>query len=425
MPVTIVVGLQWGDEGKGRIVDFLSVGADAVARFGGGANAGHTVRVGEKTYKLRIIPSGVIAGVKHCIIGPGTVVSPGGLVAELDALDAAGVDTSGVWLSDQAHLIMPYHVEIDRSNEKELGADKLGTTGNGIGPAYADRVARLGLTAGRLRDVSGCRAFFERRQAGLDRIGVRLDIDAALAHLREIAPRVLPRICDTVSMLHGLLHAGARIIAEGAQGTMLDVALGSYPFVTSSSTVAGGAGAGLGFGPKDVEHVIGVVKAYTTRVGAGPFPTELMGFEGEALRARGAEFGVVTGRPRRCGWLDIPSLRYAVAVNGVTHLALTKLDVLDDLETVTVCTRYEQGGGSIPIAMEAGAQPRYEQLAGWRESTSSVRLWNDLPSAARAYVGFIEDALAVPGAFVSVGPERSQIIVSEGAPLSQVRACSP
>lgn len=419
MPVTVVLGSQWGDEGKGRIVDFLSANADVVARFGGGANAGHTVRVGDKTYKLRMVPSGIVAGVEHCIIGPGTVVSPAALTAELDTLEYSGVDISRLWISDLAHLIMPYHVELDRAAERERGRDALGTTGNGIGPAYVDRVARTGIRAGDLRDMRRCRQTLFTRAHSLRTQGIVLDLDSAMADLERHAQRMLPHVCDTVTLLHEDLQAGKRVLAEGAQGSMLDVNLGTYPYVTSSETVAGGACAGLGFGPKAVDQCIGVVKAYATRVGGGPFPTEQQNEIGEQLRKRGSEFGTVTGRARRCGWLDLVALRYAVAVNGITHLAMTKLDVLDTLYELSVCTGYEEAasGDSLPFVISRGATPVWKTRPGWLKPTVSARNWEDLPRNARDYIEFVEEFVGVPVAYVSVGPERSQIIVRPNAPL--------
>jgi adenylosuccinate synthase len=417
MPVTLVVGVQWGDEGKGRIVDYLAGDADAVARFGGGANAGHTVRVGDKTYKLRIVPSGIIAGVEACIIGPGTVVSPAGIIKELDDLAAAGVDTSRVWISDLAHLILPYHIELDRASERARGDAKLGTTGNGIGPAYVDRVARTGLRAGDLRDERTWRAAVAARCAALAGAGVETDVRAISDELAAQATRLVPHIRDTVSLINDLLRAGKHVLAEGAQGTMLDVNLGTYPYVTSSVTVAGGAGPGLGIGPTAVADVIGVVKAYATRVGGGPFPTELDDATGERLREVGREFGVVTGRPRRCGWLDMPALRYAVDVNGVTHLAMTKLDVLDDFAEIRICTAYAGASDvSIPFAIARGARCEYVTLPGWQSPTTQARSWEELPARAREYVAFVESNAGVPISYVSVGPERSQIIVRQTAP---------
>lgn len=417
MPVSLVVGAQWGDEGKGRIVDYLAAGADAVARFGGGANAGHTVRVGDKTYKLRIVPSGVVAGVTS-IIGPGTVVSPAPLVKELDDLEAAGIDTSRVWLSDLAHLILPYHIELDRASERARGDGKIGTTGNGIGPAYADRVARVGIRVGDLRDERAWRAAVAARCAALAGAGIPADDGAIADGLARHAKRLMPHIRDTIALLNDLLRDGKRVIAEGAQGTMLDVGLGTYPFVTSSVTVAGGACDGLGIGPKHIDAVVGVAKAYATRVGGGPFPSELHDDRGERLRSIGGEVGTVTGRPRRCGWLDLAALRYAVDVNGMTHLAMTKLDVLDTFDEVGVCTGYEASEDmSLPLAINAGARCTVTTLPGWNAPIGGARSWDDLPREARDYVTFVERAVGIPVSYVSVGPERSQIIVRAGAPL--------
>jgi adenylosuccinate synthase len=425
VPVTLVIGAQWGDEGKGRIVDFLSGAAQIVARFGGGANAGHTVRVEDKTYKLRIVPSGVVSGVEHCIIGPGTVVSPAAFIAELDMLELAGIDTSRVWVSDLAHLILPYHVELDKSAERARGNAALGTTGIGIGPAYIDRVAREGVRAGDLTDMPRLRERLLSRTRNLRDQGMEVDLDVILADLERQARRIVPHVRDTLALLHEELRAGKRVLAEGAQGSLLDVNLGTYPFVTSSVTVAGGACSGLGFGPKEVEHVIGVAKAYQTRVGGGPFPTELEDRAGEELRKRGAEFGVVTGRSRRCGWLDLVALRYAIQINGMTHLALTKLDVLDTFDRISVCTGYEGGGEmSLPFAIGSGAKPTYKTLPGWGQATDRVHAWEDLPRRAHEYVSFIEDAAGIPVSWVSVGPERSQIIVRRGAPITDVAKVS-
>ncbi len=419
MSVTLVIGAQWGDEGKGRIVDFLSRGASVVARFGGGSNAGHTVRVGDKTYKLRIVPSGVVAGVEHCIIGPGTVVSPAALVAELDTLEFNGVDTSRVWVSDLAHLILPYHIELDKSAERERGQDALGTTGNGIGPAYVDRVARTGMRAGELLDMRRARQALFARTQELRARGVALDLDTTVAELSRQAEQIVPHIRDTVALLHEELRAGKHVLAEGAQGSLLDVNFGTYPYVTSSVTVAGGACSGLGFGPKEVDYVIGVVKAYQTRVGGGPLPTELQDREGEELRKRGAEFGVVTGRPRRCGWLDLVALRYAVQINGITHLALTKLDVLDTFYQISVCTAYDNPSeGSLPFVIARGATPVYETVPGWLKPTVSAHSWEDLPYNAREYIELIEGFAGVPVSYVSVGPERMQMIVRPDAPVA-------
>jgi adenylosuccinate synthase len=421
--ITLVIGAQWGDEGKGRIVDFLAAGAHIVGRFGGGANAGHTVRVGDKTYKLRIVPSGVLAGVADCIIGPGTVVSPAQFAQELQSLASAGVDVSRVWLSDLAHLILPYHIEQDRAAERALGAAALGTTGNGIGPAYVDRAARRGVRAGDLRDLARCREIIERRCRELEREGIVVDPAAIVADLEGQAAVVLPHVRDTIALLHDAVRAGKRVIAEGAQGALLDVTFGTYPFVTSSVTVAGGAGAGLGFGPTEVDHVIGVAKAYATRVGAGPFPTELDGPIGERLRERGAEFGTVTGRARRCGWIDAVALRYVAQVNGLTHLAITKLDVVDGLEEVCMCTAYEGvPDGSLPFAMAARPKTVLRRFPGWSEETTNARGYDALPKNARTYLDALAVEIGVPIAYISVGPERSQIIVREDAPVGALPA---
>jgi adenylosuccinate synthase len=411
MPVHVVVGAQWGDEGKGRIVDFLSARADIGARYGGGANAGHTVRVGEKTYKLRIVPSGAVAGCEACIIGPGTVIHPETFLAEIEKLAVAGVDTSRVWISDLAHLIMPYHIALERSREKARGSDALGTTGNGIGPAYGDRVARTGIRAGDLRDPARCKAIIAAKSEELRRAGIAFDPAEVWRDLEALSATLLAHVCDTVAMINSALDQGKIVLAEGAQGSMLDVGLGTYPYVTSSVTVAGGAGAGLGFGPTRIASVIGVSKAYATRVGSGPFPTEDTGEAGERLRDVGREVGVVTGRPRRCGWLDLVALSYAVAVNGITELALTKLDVLDGFEEIRVGMTYDGDATlSVPLQIAAGAKPRYQSLPGWSEPTVNVRTFHDLPANARTYVEFIEDACGIPVTLISVGPERSQII---------------
>ncbi|HXW77683.1 MAG TPA: adenylosuccinate synthase [Candidatus Eremiobacteraceae bacterium] len=421
MPVTLVVGAQWGDEGKGRIVDFLAMGASAVARYGGGANAGHTVQVGEKTYKLRLVPSGIVAGVEACIIGPGTVISPSIVLGELDALAGAGVDVSRVWISDLAHLILPYHVALDRAWEQARGGASIGTTGNGIGPAYMDRVARVGIRAGDLADSRRWQQAVRDRCAAIRAHGVDVDANAIVAELEAQCPRLMPHVRDTIGLVHEFLRAGKRVLAEGAQGTMLDVGLGTYPYVTSSVTIAGGGESGLGYGPSHVEHVVGVTKSYATRVGNGPFPSELHDAAGTALQQRGREFGVVTGRARRCGWLDLAALRYAVAVNGITHLAMTKLDVLDEFDEVGVCSRYAGGdpAASLPFAIEAGAKPVMTMLRGWRAATSAARSWNDLPREAQAFIAHVEAETATPVSYISVGPERSQIIVRPGAPLAQ------
>ncbi len=413
----IVLGIQWGDEGKGRVVDLLAKDYDVVARFGGGDNAGHTLVVGDRKLALRVVPSGVLQDRPMLFIGGGTVISLDGLVAELDMLAEIGVDTSRIKVSDRAHVVFPYHVALDRANEKARGENAIGTTGRGIGPAYTDKVARMGITFGDLR----------KREALADKIRYNLlsrssqfaamesapreeDVIArTLAHL----PRVLPHVVDGVAFVHDALEGGKRVLIEGAQGTLLDVGYGTYPFVTSSHTIAGGACTGLGIGPTSIGRVVGIAKAYMSRVGAGPFPSELFDATGDALRERGGEFGTVTGRPRRCGWFDAVAARYAVRLNGLTSAVLTKLDVLSGSDRIAIVTGYKLGGAS--VGFEAAGEPGLEiELAwfdGWTEDLSAIRKIGDLPASARAYVAALECALGVPIDSVSLGPERSAMAV--------------
>ncbi len=413
----IVLGIQWGDEGKGRVVDMYAKDYDVVARFGGGDNAGHTLVVGDRKLALRVVPSGVLQERSALFIGGGTVISLDGLVAELDMLAGIGVDTSRIKVSDRAHVVFPYHVALDRANEKARGENAIGTTGRGIGPTYTDKVARMGITFGELR----------KREALADKIRYNLlsrssqfaamesapreeDVIArTLAHL----PRVLPHVVDGVAFMHDALDRGDRVLIEGAQGTLLDVGYGTYPFVTSSHTIAGGACTGLGIGPTAIGRVIGIAKAYTSRVGAGPFPSELFDATGDALRERGGEFGTVTGRPRRCGWFDSVAARYAVRLNGLTSAVLTKLDVLSGSDRIAIVTGYKLCGAS--VGFEAAGEPGLEvELAwfdGWSEDLSAIRKIGDLPANARAYVAACERALGVPIDSVSLGPERSAMAV--------------
>jgi len=375
--------LQWGDEGKGRIVDYYAGDYDIVARFGGGDNAGHTIRVGERKLALRIVPSAVLQERCELFIGGGTVVSPAALRAELDALAKIRVDIARIKVSDRAHVVFPQHADADRQAEEARGAEAIGTTGRGIGPAYVDKVARKGVTFGAL---------------------------LAAGELDEV---LRPHVVDGAEYIHAALEQGRKVLAEGAQGTLLDVGFGTYPYVTSSHTLAGGACIGLGVGPRAIDRVLGVVKAYTTRVGAGPFPAELHGEEGARLREAGAEFGTVTGRPRRCGWFDAVAARYAVQLNGLTAAAITKLDVLTGLEQIGVVTRYRIGSKRATFASAGDSQLKVdvEYLPGWREDITGVRRIAELPAAARAYVKRLEETLGVPVECVSVGPERSQLAV--------------
>ncbi len=378
----MIVGIQWGDEGKGRIVDLYAKDYDVVARFGGGDNAGHSIVVGDTELALRIVPSGVLNERVELFIGGGTVVSPSGLLQELDRLSERGIDVSRVRISDRAHVVLPEHAQRDRDAEEARGDKAIGTTGRGIGPAYADKVSRSGLTYG---------AFVESGD--------------------PLAERIAAHVVDGVAYIHDRLDAGKRILIEGAQGSLLDVGYGTYPYVTSSHTIAGGACIGLGIGPTAIGNVVGVVKAYCTRVGGGPFPSELLDERGERLRKQGGEYGVVTGRPRRCGWFDAVAGRYAVRLNGLTSATITKLDVLSGFDRLSIVTGYRLAGK--PVGFGAAAAPglalETEEMEGWSEPISECRRIGDLPEAARRYVRRIEELLRVPVAMVSVGREREQL----------------
>ncbi len=398
----IIVGIQWGDEGKGRIVDLYARDYDIVCRFGGGDNAGHSIHVGDRKIALRIVPSAVLQ--EHCelFIGGGTVVSLSGLYGELQSLAEIGVDTSRVRISDRAHVVFPYHAAADKVAEEARGAYAIGTTGRGIGPAYGDKVARTGITFGDLvREETLTRRLQERGASDL--LGVTMQAAEALRS----------HIVDGVDYLHGALATGKRILMEGAQGSLLDVGYGTYPYVTSSHTIAGGACIGLGIGPTAIDRVIGVVKAYCTRVGAGPFPSELSDEVGERLRSSGGEYGVVTGRPRRCGWFDAVAARYAARINGLTSVVVTKLDVLTGFERLGIVTGYRLN--DVPASFSAVGRPdlavNVTYVDGWDDTLSAVRHIADLPATARAYVKHIEDAVGVPVECVSVGPERSQLAI--------------
>jgi adenylosuccinate synthase len=396
----IIVGIQWGDEGKGRIVDYYAHNYDVVARFGGGDNAGHSIRVGETKLALRIVPSGVLQKNTELFIGGGTVVSLAGLTSELDSLQKIGVDISRIRISDRAHVVFPYHAAADKASEAARGSQAIGTTGRGIGPAYVDKAARSGIMFGDLL----------RRETLAEKLRLK-GAEELIGETLEAAARIRPHIVDGVEYMHSALESGRKVLIEGAQGTLLDVGYGTYPYVTSSHTIAGGACIGLGIGPTAIERVIGVVKAYCTRVGGGPFPSELLDETGERLRKNGAEFGVVTGRPRRCGWFDAVAARYAARVNGLTSAVITKLDVLTGFERIGIVTGYRVGGK--PVGFSAAGVPGLEldieYVEGWNDDISHVRRIGDLPLAARAYVQRIEEILGVPIEFVSVGPERSEL----------------
>jgi adenylosuccinate synthase len=425
MPGAVIVGTQWGDEGKGRVTDYLAKESSMCVRYQGGHNAGHTLVVDGDVFKLQLVPSGVLYPWVTPVIGNGVVVDPAVLIAELDMLDSKGVDTRRLRLSGNAHLIMPYHQELDRVTERYLGKNKLGTTKRGIGPAYADKALRVGL---RVQDLLDPKIFREKLDLALrEKNGVlakvynRLPIDAKQLSDRYLGmlPRLAPLIDDTVHLVHDALDAGEWVLFEGAQATFLDLDQGTYPFVTSSNPVAGGACTGAGVGPLAIQRIVGLVKAYQTRVGSGPFPTELPEGDavGDLLVERGVEFGTNTGRRRRTGWLDLVMLKHAVRLNTCTELAVTKLDVLSPLDEVKVCVGYEAEDGTrydhVPYHQSVvhKVRPVYETLPGWRIDIEAAGRMEDLPAAARDYVSFIESFTGVPVSIVGVGPARDQTIV--------------
>jgi len=418
----VIVGTQWGDEGKGKLTDLLTRQMQVVVRYQGGHNAGHTIVVDGESFALQLVPSGILYPWVTPVIGNGVVVDPAVLVEEVDALTARGVDCSRLRLSGNAHLIMPYHSELDRLTERKLGKNSLGTTKRGIGPAYADKAARVGL---RVQDLQDPKIFREKLEVALkeknlilakvhNRLPLSAD-DIADLYLGELAPRLEPMITDSVGLVHNALDAGANVLFEGAQATFLDLDHGTYPFVTSSNPVAGGALTGAGVGPKDVQRVIGVAKAYVTRVGAGPFPTELFDEVGDALVDRGQEFGTNTGRRRRPGWFDAVLLRQAVRLNGLTEVAVTKLDVLDAFDTLKVCVAYEAEGRTYlhpPYHQSVlhKVKPVYEELPGWKTDLTKATSLDDLPAEARTYLELIAETCGVPVGLVGVGPGREQFV---------------
>lgn len=415
----VIVGAQWGDEGKGKLVDVLAERADWVVRYQGGANAGHTVHIGEKSFVLHQIPSGILHPGVRCAIGNGVVLDPDTLFTEIDELIAEGVDVQGrLYVSDRAHLVMPYHKLVDSLSS---ASREIGTTGRGIGPAYEDKVARRGVRVLDLRHSGRLRALVEKgvahANAVLASFGVsqRADVDATMTLLERLAPRILPITDDVGLVIHRAISSGANVLLEGAQGSLLDIDHGTYPYVTSSSTTSGGAAIGVGIAPTAIHAALGIVKAYTTRVGNGPLPTELDEPDSERMRKLGNEFGATTGRPRRCGWFDGVVVRYAARVNGLTGLAVTKLDVLDTYERIALCTGYKVGDdlfNEFPGDLTAleGAEPQYEWMEGWRESTAEARTMHQLPAAAQKYLERIESIVETPITYVSVGTRRDQII---------------
>jgi adenylosuccinate synthase len=416
VPATVIVGAQWGDEGKGKIVDLLAQSSEFVCRYQGGPNAGHTIVRGGETFKLHHIPSGILYEGKISVIGAGCVVDPALLVEEIDGLEVRGVSTEGLRLSGNAHLIMPWHVAIDSASERRLGRLQIGTTRRGIGPAYADKAARLGIRVQDILDAKILRQKFETALAEKNSVlDEPLEPSDLADRMETCAARLRPYVADTSLLVERALKAGQKILLEGAQGTLLDLDHGTYPFVTSSNPIAGAAATGIGIGPTRIESVIGVAKAYVTRVGEGPFPTEIEGPDQERVRELGAEYGTTTGRERRCGWLDLVGLRFAARVNGMTSLALTKLDVLSAFDEIPVCVRYRLPDGSETDEFPAHqsdfhhAQPVYEALPGWREPLDGA-----LPRAARHYVGFVEEALELEVCMVGTGADREQVVSPRG-----------
>lgn len=423
MSTVVIVGTQWGDEGKGKIVDFLTEKADIVARYQGGNNAGHTVVINDEKYILHLIPSGILHKGKKCIIGNGVVIDPAALIEEMDGLKKRGININkNLLISKNAHVIMPYHIAIEKENENKKGNKKIGTTGRGIGPSYTDKVSRHGI---RMMDLLNPDVFKEKLSANLSIVNFLLENLYKTKPLNEkeiykqymqYAERLAPYIVDTDVIINKALEAGKNVLFEGAQGTLLDIDHGTYPFVTSSNTIAGGACTGLGVGPTKIKKVLGVVKAYTTRVGEGPFPTEIKDETGELIRKKGGEFGATTGRPRRCGWLDILILKHAVRINGLTGIAITKLDILDGFDKLKICVGYKYNGKrytEFPKEIDVlnNCTPIYEEVDGWKEITLGIKEFSKLPANARKYIKTIEKMLGIKVQIISTGQKRDEIIV--------------
>jgi len=421
MPNTVLIGAQWGDEGKGKVIDVLTKEVDVVVRYQGGNNAGHTVKIGDEKYVLHLIPSGILHPGKMCVIGNGVVVDPLALVKEMDELEGKGMKMSGqLFISDRAHIVFPYHRELDAGREAKMQTDqKIGTTKRGIGPSYSDKMSRHGLRMADMLDPVFPGLLGQRIDEANTVIralgGTPVDKAQTLAEYTAVAKRLAPHIADTVSLLNKAVDSKKSVLFEGAQGTMLDIDFGTYPFVTSSSATAGGACTGTGVAPHRIDRVVGVIKAYTTRVGEGPFPTELKDETGKLIAKEGNEFGATTGRPRRCGWFDAVVARYAVTINGIDYLALMKLDVLDSLKSIKICTAYECDGRkytTVPanIRILEKCRPVYEEMPGWGVSTKEITRYEDLPAATKAYVSRLCELAGAKLGILSVGPKRDSTL---------------
>ena len=421
MPVSVVVGTQWGDEGKAKIIDLLAESHKIVARYQGGHNAGHTVVVGNEKYALQLVPSGVFYSHVTPVIGNGVVVDLPTLFKEIDTLESRGITCSRLKVSSLAHLIFPWHQAHDAISESSLGENKIGTTLKGIGPAYADKSRRVGIRVGDVRDSKRFKQLVRDRATSEQKVltalgGEQLKIDEIVENFAALGDRLKPYVSDTVNFLHNALERNENLLLEGAQATFLDIDHGTYPFVTSSNPIAGGACAGTGMGPRDITRVVGIAKAYTTRVGSGPFPSELLGELGDKIVEIGREFGTVTGRRRRPGWLDLVMLRHAVRLNSLTEIALTKLDILDTFENVRVCVGYELNGKELSGYPDDSQlldqiKPKYVDLKGWNKSVSAVRSYADLPQQAKALIELVEKHVGVPVTMIGVGPERNECVV--------------
>ncbi len=422
MSTVVVTGTQWGDEGKGKIVDFLAQQAETVVRYQGGSNAGHTVAVNGEEYKLRLLPSGILYKGTHNVIGNGVVVNPKVALEEMDAMESRGIDVSGIRISNRAHVVMPYHCIMDGIGDEARGANKIGTTKNGIGPCYMDKMDRIGI---RICDLLDGDEFARKLKDNLELKNKQLvalynheplDFDEIYNEYMGYIERLRPYVCDTIALLNDEVNEGRKILFEGAQATMLDIDYGTYPYVTASHPVSGGIGVGAGVAPKKIDRIFGVVKAYCTRVGEGPFPTEQLNEIGDKIRDCGHEFGTVTGRPRRCGWLDACVVRYAGLLSGIDYMAITRLDILDTFDEIKMCVAYKYKGeilNEIPASLKvlAEVEPVYETFPGWKQDISKVRKYEDLPENARKYLERMAEVTGIDLGIVSVGPNRDETIV--------------